>query len=123
MRPTVGRIVHFVAPGEGTRAAIVTRVADDDVVDLAAFGRDALSFHHNVAPGKDTASGPCWLWPLPVSAAPGADKQHSDIAARAAIGQLYGATVFGDGCLAERDDVLEAAGLPYGVAPMVARPR
>ena len=37
MRPSLGRIVHYRHPNIGSRAAIITRVLDEDTVELTVF--------------------------------------------------------------------------------------
>lgn len=68
MKPTIGRIVHFIAPAsEGglTYAAIVTEVGADgagDKIGLCTFGPGSLYFHHavpEIGPGQYGG----WRWP------------------------------------------------------------
>jgi len=52
MKPTIGRIVHFIAHedcGSETYAAIVTKVHSETVVDLATLGTQSLYFQTGVA--------------------------------------------------------------------------
>jgi len=68
MKPTVARIVHYKSygtpNGEFTpehRAAIITRVGDDDdTVDLCVINPTGLFFNQNVNKGEREGQ---WHWP------------------------------------------------------------
>lgn len=70
MKPTVGRIVHYVSygtpGGEYTsqcRAAIVTEVwADDGTVNLAVVNPTGM-FFNSASHDEDEKSGGTWHWP------------------------------------------------------------
>lgn len=68
-RPTVGRVVHFVAAGHslGTyqstcRAAIVTSVKDETTVSLAVFMQFGQAFYTDLTYDVGKA-GATWHWP------------------------------------------------------------
>lgn len=71
MKPTVGRIVHYVSygtpGGEYTsqcRAAIVTVVGDAEVdVSLAVFNPEGMFFNQSCAHDATTKYGGTWHWP------------------------------------------------------------
>ena len=66
MDPTVGRIVHFVAPapeGGETYAAIVTKVHDAATVDVCTFGSRSMYFHERVIAGAEGCRDAHWRWP------------------------------------------------------------
>ena len=68
MRPSIGRIVHFKAPGEcggEVYAAIVTRVNDDGTCELATFGPNSVYFQHNIPELTDRTKMELggWFWP------------------------------------------------------------
>lgn len=67
-KPSVGRIVHYVSYGTPNgefkpehRAAIITRVGDDDnTVDICVLNPVGLYFNQNVNLGKREGQ---WHWP------------------------------------------------------------
>ncbi len=67
--PTKGRIVLFTwkgSKGNDEIPAIVTRVSNDDVIDLQAFGSmggvfQNISYHD--LEGTDLPTGHSWRWP------------------------------------------------------------
>lgn len=63
MKPSIGRIVHFVdAEGEHC-AAIITRVWSDDCVNLIYF-HDTGSMPYTSSVQDETATKQCsWHWP------------------------------------------------------------
>lgn len=64
-KPSVGRIVHYQAyneKGECAYAAIVTRVNEDETIDLATFGSNSLYFQPKVKYSAEPKPG-CWNWP------------------------------------------------------------
>lgn len=73
MKPTVGRIVHYVpewsGPGSTSNPlpAIITEVFGDETVRLGVFGRTyymATAIH--LEPGETEHTDPvpgCWFWP------------------------------------------------------------
>jgi hypothetical protein len=81
MRPSAGRIVHFVSLGDGReyggkcRAAVVTEVAgpaihpvtgaevDLYVVGLCVLNPDGLSFNRGVVQMENGHDGGTWHWP------------------------------------------------------------
>jgi hypothetical protein len=79
VRPTVGRIVHYVSHGtpprsDGSqtftsqcRAAIVTEVGDNDIVGLCVVNPGGLFFHPLAAGGchhqESERAGGSWHWP------------------------------------------------------------
>lgn len=69
MKPTLGRIVHFVPPQEcvGPKsltmyAAIIAQVNDNDTCELATVGPNSLYFQHHVPFSQDYKPGH-WSWP------------------------------------------------------------
>ncbi len=69
MKPTVGRIVHFVPPQECTAektlafyASIIAQVNADGTCELATFGPNSLYFQHSIAEAAWLTPG-CWSWP------------------------------------------------------------
>jgi hypothetical protein len=75
MQPSVGRIVHYVSHGtppklDGSqaypstcRAAVVTEVADNDVVGLAVLNPEGMFFNRDVHHQEDDHAGGSWHWP------------------------------------------------------------
>ncbi|MFI7073575.1 hypothetical protein [Micromonospora sediminicola] len=79
MKPTVGRIVHYVSHGtpprsDGSqaftaqcRAAVVTEVGDNDVVGLCVLNPTGQFFHSLAAGGchhqENERAGGSWHWP------------------------------------------------------------
>jgi hypothetical protein len=73
MKPTVGRTVHYhfgasrgltrvVCP----RAAVITYVFNDNMVNLYVFGQDGqdeLHGHHTSVEFSETPKSGCWNWP------------------------------------------------------------
>lgn len=78
MKPTVGRIVHYFAPGaSGPVAAIVTWVWSDDCVNLNIFAdqtanpiADPSPLKTSVIKRSDFVQGDVWDWPERVSEEP-----------------------------------------------------
>lgn len=60
MKPSVGRIVHFIHGGRNIAAAIVTRVHSDTCVNLYVFFDAAAEARTSVCLG--TSDGD-WMWP------------------------------------------------------------
>ena len=68
-KPTIGRMVHYQAHGspDGThpsvpRAAIVTAVHDDEMVDLCVLNPTGLYFNQRCVRSEE-AKGGTWRWP------------------------------------------------------------
>lgn len=68
MKPTVGRIVHYMTRGSADGvypptpfASIITEVVNDTCVHLVTFGPSGIRFEQNVIQG-DNAPG-TWHWP------------------------------------------------------------
>ncbi len=73
-KPSVGRVVHYVARGSADgkfpsvcRAADITEIHDDDVVGLMVKNPTGL-FFHSIADGgclhdEDGKPGGTWHWP------------------------------------------------------------
>ena len=68
--PTVGAIVHFVNPQDGTHSpAVVTHVHTEGVagvvraVDLCVTGRYRIGHEHDVAMDQETNREGTWHWP------------------------------------------------------------
>jgi len=66
-KPTIGRIVHYVSYGSPggefkseCRAAIVTAVHSDVLVDLCVLNPSGIYFNQSVAYGE---GGGTWHWP------------------------------------------------------------
>lgn len=66
---SVGRIVHYVSYGtpngeftSACRAAIITRVYRDNVVDLFVMNPEGLFLNHTVQ-YSDEHNGGTWHWP------------------------------------------------------------
>lgn len=69
MKPSIGRIVHYVSAGHslGTysstcRAAIVTDVKDDKTISLAVFAPKGQLFFEDIV-FDGSKSGGTWHWP------------------------------------------------------------
>lgn len=69
MRPSIGRIVHYVTAGHslGTssstcRAAIVTDVKNDKEIAAAVFSGKGMWFYENLTLDEGKAGG-TWHWP------------------------------------------------------------
>jgi hypothetical protein len=71
MKPSIGRIVHYVSYGtpkgeyESTcRAAVVTQVAENPrVVGLAVLNPTGMFFHEACAQSEEIHAGGSWHWP------------------------------------------------------------
>lgn len=68
-KPTVGRIVHYQSYGtpggeykSQPRAAVVTAVHTDDVVDLCVLNPEGMFFNRSVQRDVDGKGG-TWNWP------------------------------------------------------------
>jgi len=78
MKPSVGRIVHYVSHGtpprdDGSqaytsenRAAIVTQVNEDGTVGLAVLNPTGLFFHESVMADFEENQPGTWHWPARV---------------------------------------------------------
>lgn len=78
MKPSVGRIVHYVSHGtpprdDGSqaytsenRAAIVTQVNEDGTVGLAVLNPTGLFFHESVMADFEENHPGTWHWPARV---------------------------------------------------------
>lgn len=72
MKPTIGRVVHYIEHGGGgagpdgdTFAALVVRVTYDghrELVDLVAFSSYSVRHYHDVPFAEEPTSGH-WSWP------------------------------------------------------------
>jgi len=69
MKPSVGRIVHYVSYGTPNgeykaecRAAIITQVFSDTVVSLCVLNPSGLFFNTSI-PFDEKAKGGTWHWP------------------------------------------------------------
>lgn len=67
MKPTVGRIVHYLSYGtpggeyqSEARAAIITAVHPDETVDLCVLNPTGMFFNRNVWQGNKPGQ---WQWP------------------------------------------------------------
>lgn len=70
MRPSVGRIVHYVSygtPGDGEygkcRAAVVTETDTSETVALAVLNPTGLFFDRTVVHDETAKVGGTWHWP------------------------------------------------------------
>lgn len=70
MRPSIGRIVHYMSLGTpkgeflpACRAAIVTEVDDDDTVGLCVLNPTGIFLNQHLAHDEDTKAGGTWHWP------------------------------------------------------------
>ena len=70
MKPSVGRIVHYVSygtpGGEYTsecRAAIITETNTSDTVGLAVLNPTGMFFNRTIVHDEDGKSGGTWHWP------------------------------------------------------------
>lgn len=72
MKPTVGRIVHYVSYGtpggeyrSEHRAAVVTAVSQGDprVVHLCVLNPDGMFFNKGVRQDEEDRVGGTWHWP------------------------------------------------------------
>lgn len=69
MHPTVGRIVHYFSYGtpggefqSEARAAIITAVKSETIVDLCVLNPTGMFFNQNVT-ATDQGKAGCWSWP------------------------------------------------------------
>lgn len=63
MKPSIGRIVHFVDNFLKHNAAVVTAV-EGDTVDLEIFGNVVNRFRYSIAEQKgERVVGDTWHWP------------------------------------------------------------
>lgn len=61
---SIGRVVHFRDVDGQISAAIITRICQEDRVDLVTFGTNTLSWHIDVGfDGTDQGLVNCWSWP------------------------------------------------------------
>jgi hypothetical protein len=70
MKPSVGRIVHYVSYGTPggeypsvCRAAVVTQVIDDETVHLFVMNPEGIFLNKNVPLNDDANAGGTWHWP------------------------------------------------------------
>jgi hypothetical protein len=72
MRPTVGRMVHYVSYGTPggeypsvCRAAVVTEVLSPSTRDLSlcVLNPEGMFFNPNVPQDEETKAGGTWHWP------------------------------------------------------------
>jgi hypothetical protein len=70
MKPSIGRIVHYVSYGskdgryESTcRAAIVTEVHEDEEIGLATVNPTGIFFDRRCRHAEDDHTGGTWHWP------------------------------------------------------------
>ncbi len=70
MKPSIGRIVHYVSYGTPggeypsvCRAAIITAVADSGLVDLCVLNPEGFFFNKNVPLDSRDKYGGTWHWP------------------------------------------------------------
>jgi hypothetical protein len=70
MKPSIGRVVHYVSygtpGGEYTsecRAAIVTETDTSDTVGLAVLNPTGMFFNRTIVHDEDGHSGGTWHWP------------------------------------------------------------
>jgi hypothetical protein len=69
VKPSIGRIVHYVSYGtphgeygQECRAAIVTEVNTSDTVGLAVLNPTGMFFNRTIVHNEDKHSG-TWHWP------------------------------------------------------------
>jgi hypothetical protein len=69
VEPTIGRIVHYVSYGTPSgeypsvcRAAVVTEVHNDTMVNLCVMNPEGLFFNKSVRYSEETVGG-TWHWP------------------------------------------------------------
>lgn len=75
MKPSIGRVVHYVSHGtplreDGSqaytsecRAAIVTLINEDGTVGLAVLNPTGMFFHESVMADHTENQGGTWHWP------------------------------------------------------------
>lgn len=66
VKPTIGKIVHFIGTDGLTYAAIVTAVREDPsraVIDLAVFYPVCIDRLHGIPQQREPAELGCWKWP------------------------------------------------------------
>lgn len=63
MKPSVGRIVHYVNTQGEHCAAIVTRVFSDTCVNLTVFGSDNMTYGFTSILFNEGATAGSWHWP------------------------------------------------------------
>lgn len=70
MKPSVGRIVHYVSYGTPggeypsvCRAAVVTEVGPDEYVSLAVLNPTGMFFNESVPHDPESKRGGTWHWP------------------------------------------------------------
>ena len=70
MKPSVGRVVHYVSYGTPggeypsvCRAAVVTQVHQPTIVDLCVLNPEGLFFNKGVLLDESTKRGGTWHWP------------------------------------------------------------
>jgi hypothetical protein len=63
-RPTIGRIVHYVASAGAHWPAIITRVWPNETVNLHVLADGRAAFHYTSAPHDETGNAiSSWHWP------------------------------------------------------------
>lgn len=70
MKPTVGRIVHYMTRGSADGlypptpfASLITEVVNDTCVHLVTFGPNGMRFEHGVILDRNNKPG-TWHWPV-----------------------------------------------------------
>jgi len=63
MKPSIGRIVHFVGGGLIHHAAIITEVFPDGHVDVEVFGNVTQRFRHGLLENAEGSESGTWHWP------------------------------------------------------------
>lgn len=70
MKPSIGRVVHYVSYGtpggeygKECRAAVITEVPQDDACSLAVLNPTGMYFNRALYDGSEHPDGGTWHWP------------------------------------------------------------
>ena len=62
-KPSLGRVVHYYDTDGTTKAAMITYVHSESLVNLAVFGPNGETFGRTSIAYSDTPGSGGWFWP------------------------------------------------------------